>query len=270
VKRDLLATLSVGFGIVTIAGVGLTGVRGSAIDTAFSSGSPSIEGSVSNSSSIDFRPGRPLGEAIPHMFILDAFGRQELPLATSKWSKTSWTDEIGSSWRGKWHGYGATLSHRAGAYWNHATFSDADGPVAVAATLGTGPIYERWSNEYLSLWLDMPNPGRARSGYEVRFRGANHTSTAYKVELSKWASGHRTVLAKRKRVSLPVNTKFALSETGGSLVVWTGAKTLTPILSAADSTYSGGYAGIEANRGEGTAYNFRAGNVTDDAATSQR
>jgi hypothetical protein len=110
----------------------------------------------------------------------------------------------------------------------------------------------------------MPNPHRVRSGYEVRFSGAKHTSTAYKVDLSKWVSGRRTVLAKRRRVSLPVNTKFALSETGGSLVVWTGGNRLTPILSAADSTYSGGYAGIEANRGEGTAYNFRAGNVTEE------
>lgn len=213
--------------------------------------------------SITFKAGRPLGTAIPRVFILDAFGREELPLATRKWSKTSWTDEIGSSWRGKWHGYGANLSHLAGAYWNRAVFNDSDGPVAAAATLGTGPIYERWSNEYLSLWLDMPNPGSVRSGYEVRFRGAHRTSTSYRVELSKWASGTRTVLAKIRRVSLPANAKFALSEAGGKLVAWTGKSTLRPILSATDHTYNGGYVGIEANRGEGTAYNFRAGNVTE-------
>lgn len=205
-----------------------------------------------------------LGKAIPGVSILDGFGRQELPLANGKWTKTSWTNEIGSSWRGKWHGYGATLSHLAGAYWNGTTFSDSNGPVVAAATLGTGPIYEVWSNEYLSLWLDMPNPGRVRSGYEVRFKGTNRTSDAYKVVLSKWTLGHRTVLAGTKRISLPVNTKFALSEAGGSLVVWTGTSTLTPILSSTDSTYRGGYAGIEANRGEGTAYNFRAGNVTEE------
>jgi hypothetical protein len=107
----------------------------------------------------------------------------------------------------------------------------------------------------------MPNPARVRSGYEVRFMGAHRRSTAYTVELSKWASGTRTVLAKTKRVSLPVNTKFALSEAGGKLVAWTGKCTLRPILSATDHTYSRGYVGIEANRGEGTAYNFRAGNV---------
>jgi hypothetical protein len=204
-----------------------------------------------------------LGKAIPRVSVLDSFGREELPLANGKWTRTRWTEEIGSSWRGKWHGYGANLRHLAGAYWNGAAFSDSNGPVAVAATLGTGPIYEVWSNEYLSLWLDMPNPARVRSGYEVRFKGAKRTFSAYTVELSKWASGHRTVLARRKRVSLPVNTTFALSETGGNLVAWTGISTLTPVLSATDHTYSSGYTGIEANRGEGTAYNFRAGNVSD-------
>jgi hypothetical protein len=206
---------------------------------------------------------RSLGKEILGVPILDGFGREELPLENGRWSRTRWTQEIGSSWRGKWHGYGATLSHLAGAYWNGATFSDSDGPVVVAANLGTGPVYERWSNEYLSLWLDMPNPGRARSGYEARFRGANRTFADYRVELSKWASGQRTVLAKAKRISLPVNTTFALSEAGDKLVVWTGTNALTPILSATDSTYSSGYTGIEANRGEGTAYRFRAGNVSE-------
>jgi hypothetical protein len=186
-----------------------------------------------------------------------------LPLENGKWSQARWTDEVGSSWRGKWHGYGATLSNRAGAFWNRGAFSDSAGPVVAAATLGTGPTYERWSNEYLSLWIDMPNPSKVRSGYEVRFRGAKRKSTAYTVELSRWVGGHRTVLKRRGKVSLPVNANFALSETAGSLVVWTGKSTVEPLLVATDHTYSGGYVGIEANRGEGTAYDFRAGNVTE-------
>ncbi len=215
-----------------------------------------LQGSLNRSEGL-----RSLGKAILGVPILDGFGREELPLENGRWSRTRWTEEVGSSWRGKWHGYGANLSHLAGAYWNGAIYNDSDGPIVVAANLGTGPVYERWSNEYLSLWLDMPNPGRVRSGYEVRFRGANRTFADYKVELSKWASGHRTVLAKAKRISLPENTTFALSEAGGNLVVWTGTNALTPILSATDSTYGSGYTGIEANRGEGTAYSFRAGNV---------
>jgi hypothetical protein len=109
----------------------------------------------------------------------------------------------------------------------------------------------------------MPDPSGARSGYEVRFRGAQQIATAYTVELSKCTSGHRTLLATVKGVSLPVNATFALSEQDGEVVVWTGLDTLTPILSAANSAYSDGYVGIEANRGEGTAYDFRAGNVAE-------
>jgi hypothetical protein len=198
------------------------------------------------------------------MPIRDAFGRREVPLANGKWAGTAWTTEIGGSWRAPWHGYGATLSHHAGAYWNHGPLSDLNGAVAVAATLGSGPNKEAWSNEFLSLWLDMPQPGKTRSGYEVRFRGAHHKFTDYTVELSLWVSGHRTVLAKRRRVSLPVNTTFALSEAAGSLVVWTGTNTLAPIMSTTDAAYGAGYVGIEANRGEGTAYNLRAGNAREE------
>jgi len=252
-KRHLPAGLSVALGIIAIAGAGLAGARGPAAGSPFSGRDAGIEGSTEN-----------LGKAIPRIPVLDALGRQEVPLASGKWTKTSWTTEIGGSWRAPWHGYGATLSHRAGAFWNHGAFSDSNGPVAVAATLGSGPTKEVWSNEFLSLWLDITNPGRTRSGYEVRFKGADHKFNDYTVELSRWVSGHRTVLAKRRKVSLPVNTTFALSETAGSLVVWTGTSTLTPILSTTDSTYGGGYVGIEANRGEGTAYNFRAGNVAEE------
>jgi hypothetical protein len=251
-KRHLTAGVSVALGIIAIAGAEFAGARDPVAGVPLSSQYAGIEGSAGN-----------IGGTIPRIPILDALGRQEVPLANGKWTKTGWTTEIGGTWRAPWHGYGATLSHHAGAYWDHATFSDLDGPVIVAATLGTGPIKEAWSNEFLSLWLDMPNPGRNRSGYEVRFMGAHRRFNDYTVELSRWVSGHRTVLAKRWKVSLPVNTTFALSETVGNLVVWTGTRRMTPILSTTDSTYSAGYVGVEANRGEGTAYNFRAGNVAE-------
>jgi hypothetical protein len=250
-KRHLTASLGAALGIiVVVAGAGLAGAQSPAVGTQFSGESAGIEGSAAS-----------LEGAIPRIPVLDGFERQEVPLANGKWAKTGWTTEIGGSWRARWHGYGATLSHHAGAYWNQGTFSDANGPVAVASTLGTGPIKEAWSNEFLSLWLDMPNPGRVRSGYEARFSGAHRKFNDYTVEISRWVSGHRAVLAKRRKVSLPVNAMFALSETAGNLVLWTGISTLTPILSTTDSTYSSGYVGIEANRGEGTAYKFRAGNV---------
>jgi phosphodiesterase/alkaline phosphatase D-like protein len=111
----------------------------------------------------------------------------------------------------------------------------------------------------------MPSPGSERSGYEARFTGVNGSASNYKVELSKWASGTRTVLATKEGFSLPVGTTMALTEAGGSLVLWTGTSSLSTVLSASDSTYSSGYAGVEANKGAGTEYNFRAGNFDTQA-----
>jgi hypothetical protein len=195
-------------------------------------------------------------KAVSGVGVLDDFGRFEVPLKTGKWTKASWAEEIGGSWTGSWHGYGANGNHLASAYWNSTTFSDANAGLLVSATLGTGPTA---SGEYLSLWIDMPSPGSARSGYEVRFTGTG--GSTYKVELSNWASGHRTVLEAKEGVSLAKNTTFVLTETGGRLTLWTGTTSFSRVLTAYDSTYSSGYAGIEAYKGEGTAYNFRAGNV---------
>jgi phosphodiesterase/alkaline phosphatase D-like protein/sugar lactone lactonase YvrE len=230
----------------------------SASDTAFSEGYAGIEGSGYLSRAKNFKAGRLLGGAITGVSVLDSLQRSERPLA-GKWTKTGWTEEIGAAWKeNSWLGYGAQGSHLAGAYWNPTTFSDSNGPVVTAATLGTGP---RYSPDYLSLWLDMPSPGSDRSGYEARFTGTNGSESAYKVELSKWVAGNRSVLAIKEGLSLPKNTTVALTETGGALTMWTGTSSLSPVLSATDSTYSSGYVGLEAYLGEGTEYDFRAGNV---------
>jgi hypothetical protein len=232
-------------------------------DSAFGEGYAGIEASGQKSRLTNFKAGRLLGGAIAEVPVLDDFERGEHPLETGKkWTKTSWAQWIGASWTGEYHGYGASSAsefHLAGAYWNPASFSDSNGAVLAAATVGTGPVSEAELGEYLSLWLDMPNPGSSRSGYEARFTGTNGTSSGYKVELSKWVSGNRTVLGVKENFSLPAGTTFALTETGGSLTIWTGTTSFSPVLTAYDATYSSGYAGIEAYEGEGTAYDFRAG-----------
>ncbi|MGN6587201.1 MAG: hypothetical protein ACTHKT_06970 [Solirubrobacterales bacterium] len=198
-------------------------------------------------------------KAVTKVATLDNFERQEVPLATGKWSKTSWAGAIGGAWCCSFYrGYGSN-GPVEGAYWNQASFSDGPETVLVSGKVGTGAPFE---NEYLALWLDMPNPGSARSGYEARFSGVNGSASNYKVELSKWVAGTRTILTSATGVSLPVNTTMALTETsGGSLAVWTGTSSLSPLLTANDSAYAGGNAGIEVNGGEGTVYDFRAGRI---------
>ena len=197
-------------------------------------------------------------EGVP---IRDDFGRSEVPLATGKFTKANWATAIGGVWNGAYHGYGTDSGgNLSSAFWNQEVFDDFSGTVAVAATVGTGSAP---SGQYVALRLDMPKPSGSRSGYEARFSGINGSSSNYKVELAKWALGTRTVLAsKAEGFSLPVNTTMVLTQSvSGSVELWTGSgATYTKALSATDSTYAGGYAGIEVLGKSGSYYNFRAGN----------
>jgi hypothetical protein len=229
-------------------------------------GSHAFRVRATNAAGVDQTPAErsfqvvPAAKAVTKVLGLDNFERQEVPLATGKWSKLSWSSGIGGAWCcSAYRGYGSN-GGLEGAYWNPTNFSDGGAEtVLVSGKVGTGaPI----ANEYLALWLDMPSPGAVRSGYEARFTGVNGSATNYKVELSKWASGTRTVLASTSGFSLPVGTTMALTETsGGSLALWTGTSSLSPLLTANDSTYSSGYAGLEVNGLEGTIYDFRAGRI---------
>lgn len=201
-------------------------------------------------------------KAVTKALGLDNFERQEVPLAAGKWSKTNWSGQIGGSWCcGSYRGFGSSGSALAGAYWNPTSFSDGGAEtVLVSGKVGSGATA---ASEYLALWLDMPSPSSAgRSGYEARFTGVNGSASNYKVELSKWASGTRAILASTTGFSLSVGTTIALTQTaGGSLGLWTGQSSLTSLLTANDATYGTGYAGLEVNGGGGTIYDFRAGRI---------
>jgi Ricin-type beta-trefoil lectin domain len=232
-----------------------------ATDASYSSGYAGIESSgIGSLLFTNFKAGMLLGGALAGTPVLDDFGRQEVPLATGKWTKPTWAASLGGSYAGGYHGYGGG-SGINGAYWNPTSFTSGKDGLAVAATVGTGSTT---SGQYEAVWLNMPSPGTARSGYEARFTGTG-TANVYKAELAEWASGSRSVLASKDNVSLPVNTSFALSKSEDSLVLWTGTSAFNPLLSARDTTFAGGYAGIEVNGGQGTLYNFRAGAITVDS-----
>jgi Ricin-type beta-trefoil lectin domain-like len=234
----------------------------SASDSTLSSGYAGIEGSGSSSRSINFKAGILAAGAITGVSVLDNLERNEAPLATGKWSKSSWAGEIGGASMTGRHGYSAGAG-LASAYWNPTTFADSGETVLVGGTVGSGAVAV---GQYLGLWLDMPSPASARSGYEARFTG---NSSNYKVELSKWVSGTRTVLATTSGFSLSPGTNVALTETtGGKLRLWTGTSVMSNLLSATDTTYASGYAGLEVSGGEGSIYNFRAGRVAQPPDTT--
>jgi Ricin-type beta-trefoil lectin domain len=228
----------------------------SATDSAYASGYAGLEAAGNGSLSTNFRAGMLVGAALIGAPILDDFARDEAPVATAKWTKISWASEIGASYSGFGTG---SLGALAGAYWNPASFTNGKNGLVVSATIGSGSAV---AGHYESLWLDMPSSSSARSGYEARF---TETATAFKVELSKWASGIRTVLAAREIVSLPANTIVFLTEAEDTLAVWTANPTVAPVISARDNTFAGGYAGLEVSGGSGTYYNFGAGNIALDS-----
>ena len=236
----------------------------SASDAAYASGYAGIEGSGNYSRLTNFKAGPLLGAAITGTAVLDNLERAEVPLATGNWSKSSWASEIGGAWMGLYRGYGSE-GGLAGAWWNPSSFSDAQGGDLVAGTVGTGAPK---AGEYLGLWLNMPSPGSARSGYEARFTGVNGLASNYKVELSKWVSGTRTVLVSKEGFSLAVGTTMSLTDAGGTVALWTGTSSMLPLLTASDATYASGYAGLEVNGIAGTIYNFKAGAITADLPTA--
>lgn len=236
----------------------------SASDSAYVGGYAGLEGSGNVSRSTTFKAGMLLGAAITGAAILDNLEREEVPLATGNWSKSSWAAAIGGTWMGSYRGYGSS-SGLAGAWWNPSSFSDSQGGDFVAGTVGTGAPN---AGEYLGLWLNMPSPSSARSGYEARFTGVNGLASNYKVELSKWVAGTRTVLASKEGFSLAVGTTMGLTEAGGTVSLWTGTSSMLPLLTASDATYASGYAGLEVNGAAGTIYNFRAGAIVAGAPTA--
>jgi beta-mannanase len=197
--------------------------------------------------------------------VVDALNRTENPLSNSgKWVATQWATGVktGADYGAAgWGPSSAFLTGPASAYWSTAPEGSGKTGTAAGLTLNATPeIAER----YVSVWLDMPNPGTAKSGYELRWTLVSGLNT-YSVKLSKWVAGSETVLASNASVSIPSGTRMMISDSGGTVTAWKGSgSTVSPLLIAGDSTYSSGYAGIEAAGNISRSLDFRAGafNVT--------
>ena len=142
-----------------------------------------------------------------------------------------------------------------GASWQKASFADSGAGDAVIATQKQNPtITER----YFSLWLDMPNPGSTKSGYELRF--TETSALVYEVSLSKWEAGTKIALGSKTGYSLPLGSEFALVRKGGLVQAWTKTgSAFTQLLSASDATFIAGLSGIEASGNISRLTNFKAG-----------
>jgi hypothetical protein len=241
-----------------------------AADSSFSGGNGGVEASGNESRLTNFKIGQLLpaatnmSGALGALRLDDAFATTESPLSEGgTWAALSW--DYASAYRtGRvvaaegWGPSDAWESGEAinGAYWTKASFADTGAGDAVAVTLKVRPGL---AARHFELLLNMPNPGTARSGYELRFTEPTANTGVYTVTLVKWVSGTATTLATQTGVSLAVGGRFALADKAGVLSVWTAGATgeFTQLLTAADTTYQSGYLGIAGGGNFARLANFR-------------
>jgi hypothetical protein len=208
------------------------------------------------------------GEEINALPTLDALNRSEEPLSNGgKWASLAWASSPSGRPTGRdtptgWGPYD-TFPTVNGAFWKPSGFVDKPGgAAAMTMEVAPGP-----AGTYLSLWLDMQSPTSAKSGYQLRWT-ATATAGTYSLTLIKWFAGSQIPLASNSSVSIPASSTLAISDVGGTVSAWLGSKgSLLPILSAEDSTYASGYAGIEGSGPLSRVMNFKAGVLGTSAST---
>lgn len=237
----------------------------SASDATFAGGNSGIEGAGNLMRLSNFKVGELLkpvanmNAALAALALNDSFATSESPLSDGgAFAALSWdsgtsghnTGRVESGW-GPYDAY-STIN---GAYWQRTSFADTGAGDAAAATLTVGPANV---GRYFALWLNMPSPGSARSGYELRL--TERSSGSYEVDLSKWVAGVETTLASKLSYSFPVKSQLALVDDGGTVAAWTDtASEYTQLLSASDATYTNGYTGIEGSGNIERLTEFRGG-----------
>jgi hypothetical protein len=244
----------------------------SAADSTYSAGTVAVEAEAAEALLKNLKFGvlqskaANMSAALGQVRLDDAFATAESPLSESgTWAPLSWdyqsahdTGTVVSGGRG-WGAIDAFAKGIDGAYWTKASFADTGSGDAVGATI---TVPQGNTGRYFDLLLDMANPATARNGYELSLTETSK-SNIENIALEKRVAGVSTALATKTELSVPVGTRFALADKGGTLTVWMAAPTgeFTQLLSAADSTYTNGYVGVAAGGNLGTLTNFRGGQL---------
>jgi sugar lactone lactonase YvrE len=151
-----------------------------------------------------------------------------------------------------------------GAFYG-SSVSDSGWGLGAVATMAVNPGNE---NRYFSLWLDMPTPAGTRAGYELRFTYVSLNT--YNVTLSKWVEGAKTELASKSSYAFSNGNSFALVDLGGTVSAWTDTGAgFGQLLSAEDSSFEGGKAGLEGSGNATRLTNFKVGSLKFPKATTE-
>jgi hypothetical protein len=199
-------------------------------------------------------------EALPVVQPFDASAGSQSNFAT-KWGTLGWaggSPAKGVETAGGW-GPSSAFPTAAGTYYTESLGAGGKLPAA-AVLMNTSPgLAER----YFSLWLDTTSPTSAsRNGYEARVTVLTSSANNYSMVLSRWQAGVRTVLASIPSSPYVPGASIVLVDEGSSVSFWgLGFGTATQLLSASDSTFSSGYAGLEGSGNYTRLGSFRAGGL---------
>jgi hypothetical protein len=235
----------------------------SATDTAFSGGKVGLEASGNVTRLTKFKTGALLtpvannNEALAALTQRDSFLTPAEPLA-GNWSALAWDNSPDGHNTGQIYtnGWGPTNPAPTvnGAYWQKAAFADT-GAGSAASVI---PVVPPGPSKSFSLWLDMPSPGSAKTGYEARFLD-NGSGQLYEVSINKWQAGVKTVIGGTFMLS-PPNYRIAFVDKGTTLSLYNATEsTYSLAASLTDSTFNSGFAGIEASGNVLRMRDFRAG-----------
>ena len=198
--------------------------------------------------------------------LLDDLKRSEAPLSgAGAWAALQWangTNRTGTATTEGWRSLDA-FPAIDGAYWTPSQFSGDGAGDAVSITMQAGPGSKE---RYVAVWLNMPEPSKAKSGYQLSWT-AEGEAGKYEIAISRFNVGTRTLLVTKGGVGIAAGTTMALSYNDGLINAWSGpGSTLQSILTAADTTYSSGYVGLEASGNISRSSSFHGGQLPKAAA----
>jgi hypothetical protein len=186
-----------------------------------------------------------MSAALAALTTRDGFGPTENPLSRGgAWTALFWDNSpdghnTGQVYTNGWGPANASPTVN-GASWTVAPFTDTGTGEAIVVRMMT----HAGAGQYSSLWLDMPSPGTAKTGYELRFK---LLGAYYQISFTKWQAGVATPISGSTEIALAPGLQLGFVDKGSKLSFYlgNGEGFFGEVWSTTDSAFNSGYAGME-------------------------
>jgi hypothetical protein len=175
------------------------------------------------------------------------------------WVAFPWTSAKGTNTA---TGYQPAASPTVAGAAYQRTVSDVGSGLAAQATMTVNP---KFKDRYFALWADVPPSATTRTGYQLEVTWNADNGNKATVTLSKWISGTEHELSVKDDVEALNGETFALADEGSTVSAWLKGPGGSPsvLVSAADSTFSSGRAGVEGTGNFTRLTKFKVGSLLD-------